>query len=217
MAPHLRWNVPRPAVSHDHCAHSARRRGERAGLGDAGHRALGERDLLDLSGPEQLEELRHGQLDRARSVLEDAAVIGMNGPIVLVETLANTHGIDARTALTKLSAAGLLDVGDDEYAFRNELTREIAYGTLTKAERARRHGVLAKTIAMDGERTGRIEEVMDRLAYHFNLAASLMAELGSIDGLPNGMIPAGVRFLARAAERATGFSAPSNASNGYLC
>ena len=126
----------------------------------------------------------------------------MTGPIVLVETLAATHGIDARTALAKLSAAGLLDVGDDEYGFRNELTREIAYGTLTKAERARRHGLLAKTIAMDGERTGRIEEVMDRLAYHFNLAASLLTELGTRDGLPTEMAREAASFLSRAARRA---------------
>ena len=135
-------------------------------------------------------------------MLEDAAVIGMNGPIVLVEVLAATHGVDARTALTRLATAGLLDVGDDEYGFRNELTREIAYGTLTKAERARRHGLLAKTIAMDGERTGRIEEVMDRLAYHFNLAASLLTELGTGEGMPPEMAREAASFLSRAARRA---------------
>ena len=44
----------------------------------------------------------------------------------------------------------LLELDDDEYRFRNELTRDVAYGTLTKAERARRHGTLAKLIAEDG-------------------------------------------------------------------
>ena len=154
--------------------------------------------------PATLHGLVAARLDRLppaeKTVLEDAAVIGMTGPIVLVETLAATHGVDARTALTKLSAAGLLDVGDDEYGFRNELTREIAYGTLTKAERARRHGLLAKTIAMEGERTGRIEEVMDRLAYHFNLAASLLTELGTHEGLPPEMAREASSFLSRAAR-----------------
>ncbi len=55
--------------------------------------------------------------------------------------------------------------------FRNELTRDVAYGTLTKAERARRHGTVAKLIAEDAEANDRIEEVLDRLGYHFNLAA----------------------------------------------
>jgi tetratricopeptide (TPR) repeat protein len=156
--------------------------------------------------PATLHGLVAARLDRLppaeKAVLEDAAVIGMTGPIVLVETLASTHGSDARTALGSLAAAGLLDVGDDEFAFRNELTREIAYGTLTKAERARRHGLLAKTIAMDGERTGRIEEVMDRLAYHFNLAASLLAELDTHAGMPPEMAREAASFLSRAARRA---------------
>ena len=91
--------------------------------------------------------------------------------------------------------ADLLDLDGDEYRFRNELTRDVAYGTLTKAERARRHGHLAKLIAEDAEANDRIDEVLDRLGYHFNLAASLMVELGAIDGLPSGMVPAGVRFL----------------------
>jgi class 3 adenylate cyclase/tetratricopeptide (TPR) repeat protein len=156
--------------------------------------------------PATLHGLVAARLDRLprteKLVLEDAAVIGMNGPIVLVETLAATHDTDARTALAKLATAGLLDVGDDEYGFRNELTREIAYSTLTKAERARRHGLLAKTIAMDGERTGRIEEVMDRLAYHFNLAASLLTELGTHEGMPTEMAREAASFLSRAARRA---------------
>jgi class 3 adenylate cyclase/tetratricopeptide (TPR) repeat protein len=156
--------------------------------------------------PATLHGLIAARLDRLppaeHTVLEDAAVIGMSGPIVLVETLASAHGVDARTSLSRLAAAGLLDVGDDEFAFRNELTREIAYGTLTKAERARRHGLLAKNIAMEGERTGRIEEVMDRLAYHFNLAASLLTELGTHEGLPPEMAREAASFLSRAARRA---------------
>ena len=104
--------------------------------------------------------------------------------------------------LGRLATRDLLELDDDEYRFRNELTRDVAYGTLTKAERARRHGRLAKLLAEDAEANDRIDEVIDRLGYHFNLAASLMAELGAIDGLPSGMVPAGVRFLKRAADQA---------------
>ena len=156
--------------------------------------------------PATLHGLVAARLDRLPSsehaVLEDAAVIGTSGPIALLEILGATHAVDARAALGELARAGLLDVTDDEYSFRNELTREIAYSTLTKAERARRHGVLAKHIAMEGERTGRIEEVMDRLAYHFNLAASLLTELGTGAGLPPGMARDAASFLSRAARRA---------------
>ena len=155
--------------------------------------------------PATLHGLISARLDRLpaaeRKVLEDAAVIGANGPIALVEVLAATHGADATSALTSLADTGLLDLTGDEFSFRNELTREIAYGTLTKAARAQRHGLLAKTMAHEGERTGRIEEVMDRLGYHFNLSTSLLKELGTGDGLPPEMAREAASFLSRAARR----------------
>ncbi len=162
------------------------------------------------TGTSELPATLHGliaaRLDRLpladRTVLEDAAVIGVNGPVALVDVLAETHGADATQALVRLADAGLLDLTGDEFSFRNELTREIAYGTLTKAARAQRHGLLAKTIAAEGERTGRIEEVMDRLGYHFNRAASLRGELGTGEGMHPEMARQAASFLARAARRA---------------
>lgn len=165
----------------------------------------------DTGGPTgELPATLHGlvaaRLDRLRpaerSVLEDCAVIGATGPVNLVEVLASSHGSDTESTLSALADAGLLELEHGEFSFRNELTREIAYGTLTKAERARRHNLLAKTLAKEGERTGRIEEVMDRLGYHFNLAASLMTELGSGSGLPADMARNAASFLGRAARRA---------------
>ncbi len=156
--------------------------------------------------PATLHGLVAARLDRLRpaerAVLEDAAVIGASGPVNLVEVLATSHGFDTTETLSALADAGLLDLDDGEFSFRNELTREIAYGTLTKAERARRHNLLAKTLAHEGERTGRIEEVMDRLGYHFNLAASLLTELGTGSGVPPEMAREASSFLARAARRA---------------
>ncbi|MGZ4734118.1 MAG: ATP-binding protein [Acidimicrobiia bacterium] len=156
--------------------------------------------------PATLHGLLSARLDRLdpldRVTLEDAAVIGNAGPIDLVRALAGVRNTDAGAPLDRLAEKDLLELDDDEYRFRNELTRDVAYGTLTKAERARRHGTLAKLIAEDAEANDRIDEVLDRLGYHFNLAASLMAELGPIEGLPSGMVPAGVRFLIRAADQA---------------
>ena len=156
--------------------------------------------------PATLHGLVAARLDRLRpaerSVLEDCAVIGASGPVELVEVLASSHGSDTASTLSALADGGLLELDHGEFSFRNELTREIAYGTLTKAERARRHNLLAKTLAKEGERTGRIEEVMDRLGYHFNLAASLMTELGSGAGLPLEMAANAASFLGRAARRA---------------
>ncbi len=156
--------------------------------------------------PATLHGLLAARLDRLdaldRVTLEDAAVIGNAGPVELVLALAAGRNTDATQPLARLEQKDLLELEDDEFRFRNELTRDVAYGTLTKAERARRHGTVAKLIAEEAEANDRIEEVLDRLGYHFNLAAALMAELGAIDGLPSGMVPAGVRFLRRAADQA---------------
>ncbi len=167
-------------------------------------------DAPTSSGARELPATLHGllsaRLDRLepldRVTLEDAAVIGNSGPIELVRVLAIRRGTDAGPSLEHLAERDLLELDDDEFSFRNELTRDVAYGTLTKAERARRHATLSKLMAEDAEANDRVGDDLDRLAYHFNVAASLMAELGSVDGLPNGMIPAGVKFLTRAAERA---------------
>ena len=163
--------------------------------------AAGAREL-----PATLHGLLAARLDRLdpvdRITLEDASVIGNTGPIDLVRALAAPRGTNADESLGRLATRDLLELDADEYRFRNELTRDVAYGTLTKAERARRHGHLAKLLAEDAEANDRIDEVLDRLGYHFNLAASLMAELGAIDGLPSGMVPAGIRFLKRAADQA---------------
>ena len=167
-------------------------------------------DAPSTEGARELPATLHGllaaRLDRLdaldRVTLEDAAVIGNTGPLDLVRALAAGRGTDADPPLARLGEMDLLELDDDEFRFRNELTRDVAYGTLTKAERARRHGSLTKLIAEDAEANDKIDEVLDRLAYHFNLAASLMAELGAIDGLPSGMVPAGARFLTRAAEKA---------------
>jgi class 3 adenylate cyclase/tetratricopeptide (TPR) repeat protein len=146
---------------------------------------------------------RLDRLDRdARTLLEDAAVVGVTGPLPLLRLLAGDRGGDPEAPLGRLAEQDILVLDGDEYSFRNELFRDVAYGTLTKAERARRHGALARLLAKDAEATGRIEETLDRLAYHFNLSAALMNVLGPVRGLPDDIVPGAIQFLRRAADRA---------------
>ena len=93
-------------------------------------------------------------------------------------------------------------VGERAYRFKHVLIREVAYGGLTKAERARLHAQFAEWLA---ERAG--EELLEIRAYHLDHAAQLQAEL---DGAPSrelaheaaeALEEAGRRALARQANR----------------
>jgi class 3 adenylate cyclase/tetratricopeptide (TPR) repeat protein len=128
-----------------------------------------------------------------RSVLEDCAVVGGSGSLSSVLALAARP--DARRLLESLAARDLLILDRDEFHFKSELIREIAYGTLTKAERARRHAVLAPVLTTRGEPT------VDQAAHHLATAAELVEEIGPVAGVPADVREEAVTTLMRAAER----------------
>ncbi len=102
---------------------------------------------------------------------------------------------DARDLLDDLAERDLLHIERDEFHFKSELIREIAYGTLTKAERARRHAVVAPFLAARGE------PAIDQTAHHLATAAELVAEIGSVDSVPDDVREQAIDALLRAAER----------------
>src|SRR5438105_2883992 len=124
-----------------------------------------------------------------RSLLEDCAIVGGSGPIAAGLALAARP--DARRMLDDLAERDFLLIDHDEFHFKSELIREIAYGTLTKAERARRHALVAPVLASRG----------DQAAHHLATAAELVEELGSVDGVPADVRAQAVDALMRAAER----------------
>ncbi len=110
-----------------------------------------------------------------RSVLEDCAVVGSSG--LLADVLALSSVDDAAATIEGLADRDLLIVDGDDFRFKSELVREVAYGTLTRAERARRHADLAGLLSDGG---GRVEIV----AHHLATAAELVADLGQVSGIP---------------------------------
>ena len=91
--------------------------------------------------PATLHGLVAARLDRLtveeRSLLEDFAVVGPQG---LTSTALMLSGrSDAERVLRSLQDSDLLVIDDDEFQFKSELVREVAYSTLTKGERARRN------------------------------------------------------------------------------
>jgi class 3 adenylate cyclase/tetratricopeptide (TPR) repeat protein len=129
----------------------------------------------------------------ARSMLEDCSVVGSNGPVTMV--LSFGMRTDGRALLDQLVDRDLIHIEGDEFRFKSELIREIAYGTLTKAERARRHAAIAPALVERGE------PVIDQLAHHLATAAELVAEIGTVPGVPTDIRTEAIAALLRAAER----------------
>jgi class 3 adenylate cyclase/tetratricopeptide (TPR) repeat protein len=134
---------------------------------------------------------------RQRAVLEDCAVLGSTGPVDLVEQLAADRADpDSASELLDLSGRDLLVLEHGAYSFKSELVREVAYETLAKAERARRHAAVALTLEKRGD------EMLDARADHWGTAAELAREIGHIDGVPGNVVERAVAALERSAEQA---------------
>ncbi len=129
-----------------------------------------------------------------RSLLEDCAVVGGGGPISAAFALAGRE--DAPRLLERLAERDLVVIDGNEFHFKSELIREIAYGTLTKAERARRHANLAPFLEARGD------IAVGQVANHLATAAELVAELGPVPGVGNDIGERAVAALTRAARQA---------------
>ena len=102
-----------------------------------------------------------------KAALQAAAVIGRifwTGPVYeLIEGLApDLHLLETRDFIRQRAGSSL--AGEVEYAFKHALTREVAYGSLTKARRAELHTQFADWLERLGE--GR-DEHAPLLAHHY--------------------------------------------------
>jgi predicted ATPase len=141
------------------------------------------RSAVDL--PHTLRGLVAARLDALdvdeRRTLEDAAVLGRRGNIVALELMAKeAHLVDSGVAraLGGLVAKDILTVDEGRWSFRSDLVREVAYGMLTKADRARRHHGVAKW--MEQHPSSNPADV-DRIAHHYATAAALVNDVGTVE------------------------------------
>jgi tetratricopeptide (TPR) repeat protein len=182
-------------------------------LGETRPRVLSDRiDAVEL--PATLRGLVAARIDALddaeRSALEDAAVVGRTGPIGALDALAETrHAGSASGRLSALSDRDLLVLHDGEYEFKSDLVRDVAYETLTKAERARRHAIVADWLAHNAQKTEREEEQLERIAHHYAVAAELVDELGRVDGVPQEIRARAIGWLEKAALRAEARETPA--------
>jgi class 3 adenylate cyclase/tetratricopeptide (TPR) repeat protein len=136
----------------------------------------------------------------ARSLLDDAAVIGRDGRVDALAALSQSRGqpLD-EGALDELVARELLEEDAGAWSFRSELVREVAYDTLTKADRARRHAALGVWMAERRRSMGREDDELEPIAHHLSTAAMLRQSLGEITGVPSDIGPRALRYIEKAA------------------
>lgn len=176
---------------------------------------LGEGTLAHQSGdhlepgelPATLRGLVAARLDtltRAeRSLLEDAAVVGRTGPLDALDALSSARGESSgRAGLSALADKDLVVVDDGIYEFKSDLVRDVAYETLTKAERARRHAAVAEWLSEHAQRTSREDEHLERIAHHYAQAAVLVRDVGVVDGVSGDVLNEAIAWLDRAVTRA---------------
>jgi class 3 adenylate cyclase/tetratricopeptide (TPR) repeat protein len=143
----------------------------------------GSSDASDM--PESVQALLAARLDALpafeRRLAQHAAVLGRAFPRSALEIVAREEGRDLDAALAELESRDLIvsEQGrprgnESELAFRHVLIRDVAYATLPKAVRARKHAEVAEHLERSaGERAG---ELTPLLAEHLGRAVTLGEE-----------------------------------------
>jgi DNA-binding NtrC family response regulator/tetratricopeptide (TPR) repeat protein len=139
--------------------------------GERGARYLA-RPIDAIEVPPTVEAVLAARIDQlpaeARRLLQVAAVIGKDVPVVLLRAVAQSSEDALRQGLATLQAAELLYEARLfpalEYTFKHALTHEIAYGSLAPHWRARLHAELVD--AIERLYPDRQTEQLDRLADH---------------------------------------------------
>jgi class 3 adenylate cyclase/tetratricopeptide (TPR) repeat protein len=168
--------------------------------------------LAESTLPESLQALIAARLDtlspERKSLLQDAAVVGKVFWTGALAEIGGREPGDLELALHELARKELVRPartssmeGESEFSFWHLLVRDVAYGQIPRAERARRHRAAAAWIERKaGER---VEDLAEVLAHHYVQALELSEAAGDIEQAEELVGPAR-RFLALAGERALG-------------
>ncbi len=181
-------------------------------LADRGLEQGGEAALAEAALPESLQALIAARLDtlspERKSLLQDAAVLGKVFWVGALAEIGDRDRGEVELALHELARKELVRPartssmeGESEYSFWHLLVRDVAYGQIPRAERARRHRAAAAWIERKGG--ARVEDLAEVLAHHYLQALELAEAAGDTKQAEKLALPAR-RFLALAGERALG-------------
>jgi class 3 adenylate cyclase/tetratricopeptide (TPR) repeat protein len=138
----------------------------------------------ELALPETLQGIIAARLDglpeTEKTLLQDAAVVGK----VFWASSIGREPDAATTSLHSLERKGFVRrqrrsslEGESEFAFAHALVRDVSYGQIPRADRARRHRAVAEWL----DRLGRPEDHAEMLAYHWSSALELVRASGGDD------------------------------------
>jgi class 3 adenylate cyclase/tetratricopeptide (TPR) repeat protein len=128
--------------------------------------------LPTIQVPATVQAVLAARIDRlaadAKHLLQTAAVIGHEVPLVLLQAIADLAEEALHRSLAQLQGAEFLYetclFPDREYTFKHALTHEVAYGSLLQERRRTLHGRIVETMeALAGDR---LTEQVERLAHH---------------------------------------------------
>jgi class 3 adenylate cyclase/tetratricopeptide (TPR) repeat protein len=158
------------------------------------------RSVETVQVPATVQAVLAARIDRLppneKRLLQSAAVIGHEVPLVLLEAIAEETAEQLRRDLAHLQAAEFLYetrmFPDLEYTFRHALTHEVAYGGLLQNRRRVLHARIVE--AIERLYPDRIAEHLERLAHH-----ALRGEMW--DKAVRYLRESGAKAVARSANR----------------
>ena len=184
---------------------------ERAG---DGYRPTG--PIAALEVPETLQALVAARLDGLpgdeRSLLHDASVLGKTFTKAALSAVSGRTDADMEPLLAGLMRKEILSLPDPrspergQYAFLQDLLRQVAYDTLPRRERKSRHLAAAAHLEREWLAADQ-QEVVEIVASHYLAALELDPEADDAAELRG----TAESTLVRAGERAAALGAPENA------
>ena len=128
--------------------------------------------LPAIQVPATVQAVLAARIDRlpadAKHLLQTAAVIGHEVPLVLLQAVADLAEEALHRSLAQLQGAEFLYetrlFPEREYTFKHALTHEVAYGSLLQERRRALHARIVE--ALEGLSADRLTEQVDRLAHH---------------------------------------------------
>jgi class 3 adenylate cyclase/tetratricopeptide (TPR) repeat protein len=155
-----------------------------------------------------------------RQLVQHAAVVGRTFWPSSLEGVAERAGRDLAPALASLIDKEILAPGDGaqpagerELAFRHVLIRDVAYGTLPKSVRCRRHLEVAELLERRAGDRG--DELVAVLAEHYERATTLGDEIGLDAGELAGIRARAVPVLEAAGDTAAAVFSNQEAFRHY--